>query len=119
MKQQFAAAFTSLACTVHCMATPFLMAAGSHASLAVPHWASELVVFGLLPLLAVYLLGKDFRRHRKPLPLMLWGLGFLISAGSHLAELHSLHLAASLLAAGFMLLAFYNNHRRVRCCAVA
>jgi hypothetical protein len=75
----------SIACMVHCLALPVMAgtAAGAHDHLHSVAWL-EPVLVGVAALVGYGTLAPSFRRHRRPLPLVLLTLGLLLIVAGHL-----------------------------------
>jgi MerC mercury resistance protein len=61
----------SILCTIHCIATPFLITTLPFLSGSFISERSELYLIGISAILAIFLLVKDYRNHQNPLPLIL------------------------------------------------
>ena len=74
----------SLACAVHCAATPLLVAALPLAGHHFPdaHWL-VIPLVGAAALIGYTTLGWGYRRHNRPLPLILLTLGLLLLLAGH------------------------------------
>jgi MerC mercury resistance protein len=64
----------SVLCMIHCLAMPFLLTALPFLSGNLISEQSEKILIGVSAVLAVFLLIKDYRNHRNPLPLVLLSL---------------------------------------------
>lgn len=108
----------SLACAVHCAATPLLVGAlplvGHQLSEA--HWVEALVIGGAAAI-GYLTLGFSFRRHGKAFPLLLFSLGLVLVLFGHTPAFHAgetaLMVTGALLLAGAQLL---NRRYPVGCC---
>ncbi|WP_337041903.1 MerC domain-containing protein [Emticicia sp. 17c] len=61
----------SILCTIHCLAMPFILTSLPYISRNAISERSEVILIGVSAGLAIYLLLKDYKNHRNPLPLML------------------------------------------------
>jgi hypothetical protein len=108
----------SLVCAAHCVLVAlFLGVMPAAATLAAP-WI-EWAFLGVSTAIGIFALVPGYRRHRQPMPLVLFGVGLVL-----LVSARTLHLPPSPvellvvgLAAGAMIMAHWKNRGAVHACA--
>jgi len=104
-------------CAVHCAALPLL----AGASLLDGHWHNpwlEGTLVGIAAVVGYLTLGFGFRRHRRPLPLVLLTAGLAIMLSAHWLLPHDAAVPGALLGAALLVAAqFLNRACPAPCCA--
>ena len=109
----------SMACAVHCAALPLVTGASCFTGLHVLHapWV-EASLLGSAGLIGYTTLSLSFRRHRRPLPLVLLTLGLICMALAHTLLPEHLSTGTALAGAVLLVAAQVLNHRcPAPCCA--
>ncbi len=69
----------SLLCTIHCLATPFLLVALPSLGQGVLNESLEMGLIAASLLIGSYILTRDYKGHHHKLPLLLFGLAVLLT----------------------------------------
>jgi O-antigen/teichoic acid export membrane protein len=108
--------FLSLACTVHCFATPLLLSVLPFTAHLEWLHEAELWIVLLSAFLAFSILQKDYKRlHQKVQPIAIAALGFSLMIGGTLTHLHFLSAVGGVVVA----VAYYFNWRFRKSCSCA
>ncbi|MFM6949065.1 MAG: MerC domain-containing protein [Aquirufa sp.] len=107
----------SIVCAIHCMAMPFLlifapMFLSSFAYSDSMEWSLVISSF----LLAAILLYFDFKKHQKPLPLVLLLIAILIKAAEYLVNINSLDWIFGILLGVSIGFAYWVNYQHKSTC---
>jgi hypothetical protein len=107
----------SLICAIHCLALPVILFAAPYLastfafSLAM-EWILVILSFGL----ALILLWQDYRKHRKPMPLYLLGLGVMMKLLDTFIGIKSIDWIFGLSLGVFISLAYWYNYKHKTAC---
>lgn len=109
----------SFLCAIHCLSMPFIIAllptAGSyfHSSMI------EGSVIGMSILLAVYTLYKDFRNHKRIIPILILGLGFIVVVSAFIYEaFHDFYALGGIIIFIAYVINWFQN-RKFKSCAIS
>ncbi|CAM3778281.1 MerC domain-containing protein [Aquirufa aurantiipilula] len=109
--------FFSIACAIHCMTLPiFLFFAPYIASSFAFTSTFEWILVSTSFLLALILLFQDFKRHRKPLPMIYLGLAVLVKVIEVSMSKNSFDWAFGLLLGIFISIAYWVNYKHKVAC---